>query len=109
VGLYSVVSYSVTRRINEFGIRMALGAQRHHILRNSLATVTVSVGSGLAIGLLLSLGIHNLLAHWMESTVSNPLMVLASCLLLVVVAFLACIVPAIRASMIRPMKALREE
>lgn len=109
VGLYSVVSYSVTRRTNEFGIRMALGAQRRHILRNALAAVTVSIGSGLAVGLSLSLGIHSLLAHWMENTVNNPLMVLASCLLLVVVAFLACIVPAIRASMIHPIKALRVE
>jgi predicted permease len=109
VGLYSVVSYSVTQRINEFGIRIALGAQRHHILQDALSTVTISVGSGLAVGLLLSFGFHRLLAHWMENTVSNPLMPLAACLLLVGVAFLACIVPAIRASMIRPMNALRVE
>ena len=109
VGLYSVVSYSVGQRINEFGIRMALGAQRRHILLNVLATVGVSVGSGLAVGLLLSLGFHRLLSHWVGNTVGNPLMVLAACLLMILVALLACIVPAIRASMIRPMKALRIE
>jgi hypothetical protein len=109
VGLYSVVSYSVTRRINEFGIRVALGAQRRHIFQNALATVAVSVGSGLAIGLFLSLGVHGLLSHWMENTTSSPLMLLAACLLLVLVAFFACIVPTIRASMVCPMKALRVE
>jgi len=109
MGLYSVVSYSVSQRINEFGIRMALGAQRRHILLNVLATVGVSVASGLAVGLLLSFGLHRLLSHWVGDTVRNPVMVLAASLLVVLVALLACIVPAIRASMIRPMKALRIE
>jgi predicted permease len=109
VGLYSVVSYSVAQRINEFGIRMALGAQRWHILKNVLAAVGASVGSGLVIGLLLSFGVHTLLSHWVENAVSDPLMVIGVCLLLIVVSLLACIVPALRASMINPMKALRLE
>jgi predicted permease len=109
VGLYSVISYSVSQRINEFGIRMALGAQRHHILKNVLATAGVSIGSGIVIGLGLSFGLRGLLAHWVEGAASNPLMMLAVCLLLIAVAFLACIVPAFRASMIQPMKALRVE
>jgi predicted permease len=106
VGLYSVVSYSVAQRIHEFGIRMALGAQRRHILQNVLASAGVSVGSGLVVGLILSLGLHGLLSRWMEDT-NDPMIILAVCVLLVFVALLACIVPAFRASLIQPMKALR--
>ena len=51
VGLYSVVSYSVVQRTNEFGIRMALGAQKKDVLWNVLASAGVSVGSGLLVGL----------------------------------------------------------
>jgi predicted permease len=109
VGLYSVVSYSVAQRTNEFGIRMAMGAQRRHILQNVFSTAGISVGSGLLIGFVLSFGLHGLLAHWIEGAASNPLMILAVCLLLIAVAFLACVVPALRASMVQPMKALRVE
>ena len=109
VGLYSVVSYSVAQRIHEFGIRMAMGAQRRHILQNVLATAGVSVGAGLAVGLVLSFSLSGLLSRWMEGSVSDPLLVLAVCLVLLVVALLACIIPAFRASLIQPMKALRTE
>lgn len=109
VGLYSVVSYSISQRINEFGIRMALGAQRHHIIRNVLATVGVSIGSGIAVGLLFSFGLHSLLSHWLGNAVRNPLILLAAGLLLIVVSLLASIVPALRASRVHPMKALRVE
>lgn len=106
VGLYSVVSYSVAQRIHEFGIRMALGAQRRHILQNVLAGAGISVGSGLVVGTILSLGLHDLLSLWVEST-NSPATILAVCLLLVFVALLACIIPALRASFVQPMKALR--
>jgi predicted permease len=109
VGLYSVVSYSVTQRINEFGIRMAVGAQRRHIVLNVLATVGVSVRSGLVVGLVVSVGLHKLLSHWLENVVSNILTVIGVCLILIMVSFVACIVPAVRASMLKPMKALRVE
>jgi predicted permease len=109
VGIYSVVSYSVAQRIHEFGIRMALGAQRRHILQNILATAGVSVGAGLAAGLVLSFSLSGLLSRWIEDSVRDPLLILAVCLLLLVVALLACIVPAFRASLIQPMKALRNE
>ena len=64
VGLYSVVSYSVAQRIHEFGIRMALGAQRHHILQNVLATAGISIGAGLSVGLVLSFSLSGLLSGW---------------------------------------------
>jgi len=109
VGLYSVVSYSVAQRIHEFGIRMAVGAQRRHILQSVLAKAGISVGAGLAVGLALSFGLSGLLSRWIGSSISDPLLILAVCLLLLVVALLACIVPAFRASIIQPMKALRTE
>ena len=109
VGLYSVVSYSVAQRIHEFGIRMALGAQRHHILQNVLATAGISIGAGLSVGLVLSFSLSGLLSRWIENSVRDPLLILGVCLLLLIVALLACIVPAFRASLIRPMKALRTE
>jgi ABC-type antimicrobial peptide transport system permease subunit len=58
VGLYSVVSYSVVQRTNEFGIRMALGAQRRHVHKIVLASATVSVGLGIISGLVLSFGLN---------------------------------------------------
>ena len=109
VGLYSVVSYSVAQRIHEFGICMAVGAQRRHILQSVLTKAGLSVTAGLAVGLALSFGLSGLLSRWIGSSIGDPTLILAVCLLLLVVALLACIVPAFRASIIQPMKALRTE
>lgn len=109
VGLYSVVSYSVAQRTNEFGIRMALGAQREHVLGIVFRSIVPSVGGGVAGGLLLALALNNLAAHWAEGSSRDPLMLLASTLLLVAVAGVACLIPARRASSVDPMVALRYE
>lgn len=109
IGLYSVVSYSTAQRTHEFGIRTALGARRGHILWNVLATVGVSIGAGVAVGLVLSFSLNGLFSRWIGTGASDPLLILAVCLLLLVVALLACIVPAFRASLVQPMKALRIE
>ena len=68
VGLYSVVSYAVTQRTNEFGIRMALGAQREHVMRIVFSSMLVSVGSGIVAGLGLSLALNKILATWAEAS-----------------------------------------
>ena len=107
VGLYSVVSYSVAQRTNEFGIRMALGAQRSHVLRIVFASTVVSVGGGMAAGLVLTLSLNRVLAHWAEGSSRDPLIVVAAALLLSLVAFVACAVPARRASRVDPALALR--
>jgi putative ABC transport system permease protein len=109
VGLYSVVSYSVVQRTSEFGIRMALGARAFDVLRVVLVSAGTSVGLGLAVGIALSLGLSRVLARWVENATHNPLIVVGVSLLVIVVAALACLVPARRALSVDPMQALRSE
>ncbi len=108
-GLYSVVSFSVAQRTNEFGIRMALGAQRGDVLRVVFASAVVSVGTGLVTGVILSLGLSKVLAKWAEGSSRDILVLLGTTTLLTLVAALACTAPAHRASTVDPMQALRYE
>jgi putative ABC transport system permease protein len=110
VGLYSVVSYSVVQRTNEFGIRMALGAQKKDVLWNVLSSAGVSVGSGLLAGLALSLGLSRLISRWVENGGGHdPLLILGASVVLLAAAGVACLVPSWRASSVDPMTALRCE
>jgi predicted permease len=109
IGLFSVVSYGVAQRTNEFGIRMALGATRGHVLRLVFRSIARSVGGGLACGLLLSLLSKGLLSQWAEGSASNPIAFAAVTLLLVLTSALAAFLPARRASSVDPMNALRYE
>jgi predicted permease len=109
VGLYSVVSYTVAQRTNEFGIRTALGAQRGHLLRIVFASILASVGGGIVIGLLLTVTMNRALAKWTEGNSRDPLILLAGALLLAFVSGIACAIPARRASAVDPMTALRCE
>jgi predicted permease len=109
VGLYSVVSYSVVQRTNEFGIRVALGAQKRHVLKIVFASAGISVGLGILAGLGLSFALNRLIAQWVENASASPLILLAASSLLLAVAALACLLPARRASGVDPMTALRCE
>ena len=109
VGLYSVVSYSVVQRTNEFGIRMALGAQRGHVLRIVFASMAFSVGGGIFAGLVLTLASNRLLASWSAGTSNNPIILLLVTILLTAVSGIACALPARRAASVDPMTALRSE
>ena len=109
VGLYSVVSYSVAQRSGEFGIRMALGAQRKDVLRIVLWSASTSVGIGLAAGFLLSFGTGKVIARWVQNSGHTPLIAVAVSLLVILVAGLACLVPAMRALAVDPNAALRCE
>jgi predicted permease len=108
-GLYSVVSFSVEQRTNEFGIRMALGAQRKDVLRVVFDSAVVSVGGGLAGGVVLTLALNSVLARWAEGSSRDILVLLSATALLSFVAALACAAPAHRASTADPMTALRYE
>jgi predicted permease len=109
VGLYSVVSYSVAQRTNEFGIRIALGAGRTHVLRIVFSSTVVSVGSGIVVGVLLTLALNRVLARWAQGSSRDPLVLLLVTLLLNLVAALACSLPARRAANVDPVTALRYE
>ena len=109
VGLYSVVSYSTAQRTNEFGIRMALGAQRTHVLWLVFRNIGITVVSGLATGLITYIALHKLLIRWTHNSFSNPLVLLAVAALFIACAASASILPALRAASIDPMQALRTE
>jgi predicted permease len=109
VGLYSVVSYSVVQRTGEFGIRMALGAQRGNVLWLVFSSTAFSVGAGLAAGIFLSVSLTKLLAQWTEGSSRNPLLLIFVALLLIGASTIACLLPARRASLIDPATALRCE
>jgi predicted permease len=109
VGLYSVVSYSVVQRTNEFGIRIALGARRAHVLQIVFSSTSLSVGSGIVAGAVLALALNKVLARWAEGSSGDPLILLAVTVLLAFVAALACSAPARRAINVDPMTALRRD
>lgn len=110
VGLYSVLSYIVRRRTREIGVRVALGAQIYHIIKMVALEGLRPTLLGLAIGVAGALLLGKLVAHVIYGVrPSDPATFVCVALLLVVVAALACIIPAVRASKIEPMKALRDE
>jgi putative ABC transport system permease protein len=109
VGLYSVVSYSVATRTNEFGIRMALGAKGSDVFRIVLSSTAVNVGAGLAAGLVLCIAFNRLSTRWVMESSRNPWILAGVTLILIAAAALACFLPARRASSIDPMEALRYE
>ncbi|WP_263417982.1 FtsX-like permease family protein [Terriglobus albidus] len=107
VGLYSVVSYTVAQRTNEFGIRLALGAGRGHVLRIVFASTFLSVGSGVLCGLALTVVLSKFVAQWSDGNAQDPFVLLGGVLVLGVVAGIACAVPAREASRVDPITALR--
>jgi ABC-type antimicrobial peptide transport system permease subunit len=107
VGLYSVVSYGVATRTNEFGIRMALGARARDVVRMVLSGMFWNVGAGIAAGVALSLLFDKLASRWLTETSRDPLILAGVISLLLVVAIVACLAPARRAAAIDPMHALR--
>jgi putative ABC transport system permease protein len=109
VGLYSVVSYSVSRRTKEFGIRTALGAGRAHIVGLALRPTIAPVAVGLAAGLALSAASNRIIARWFIGNLSDPLILVTINLVLLGVATLATLVPAHRAARIAPASALRTD
>jgi ABC-type antimicrobial peptide transport system permease subunit len=108
-GLYSVVSHIVAQRTNEFGIRMALGAQPGDVLRLVLRSTAVTVGCGLAVGVVLSYALSRVLSNWTKQTSSDPRIIAGVILILAAAATVACLLPARRASSMDPMTALRFE
>jgi predicted permease len=109
LGLYSVVSYTVLQRANEFGIRIALGAARGHVLRIVLASTIASVGGGIVAGLALVIALNRLVQSWAQGNARDPIILLMGTALLTGVSGIACAIPARHASRVDPMTALRYE
>jgi putative ABC transport system permease protein len=110
LGLYGVISYMVARRRNEIGIRVALGADRTDIVRLVIREAAVLVGAGIVIGVLLTAGgarITKSLLYGLEG--QDPVTIGMAVALLAAVSLTASLLPAIRASQLDPVQALREE
>jgi predicted permease len=108
-GLYSVVSYGVATRTNEYGIRMALGARAWDVVRLVLSGTSASVGAGLAVGLVLSLILDKVARQWLTESSRDPAILGGISIVLLAVAGLACWGPARRAASVDPSEALRYE
>ena len=110
IGLYGVMSYNVARRRNEIGIRMALGAEQARVLRMVLREVAILVAAGVALGLAAASFSTRLLATFLYHLEPNdPTTLVTACVVLVVPAIAAGLLPARRAANLDPMTALREE
>ncbi len=109
VGLYSVVSYAVATRTNEFGIRIALGARAADLFRLVLSSTTISVGAGLLVGLALSAAFSKLATHWLNEPSRDPLTLTLVAAILIAAALTASLLPARRAASADPMLALRHD
>jgi putative ABC transport system permease protein len=110
IGLYGVMAREVSQRTNEFGVRMALGAQRADVLKLVLKKGMRLTLLGIAIGLAGMLAITRLIsAQLYEVKTTDPLTLAVVGTVLTAVAFLACWMPAYRATKVNPMTALRYE
>jgi predicted permease len=110
IGLYGVMTYAVTKRTREIGIRMALGAQSSMVVRSIMGEVVVLIAAGIALGVPCALGLGKLLASLLfETKPQDDLALTGATLLAAVVTLLAGYLPARRAASISPTVALRYE
>jgi putative ABC transport system permease protein len=110
VGIYSVLAYTVRRRVREIGIRMALGATHSDVLRMVVSDGMKPILLGVAIGLAAALALSRVVASLIYGVrATDPLTFTAVAMLLVAVGLFATILPAYRATRIEPIRTLREE
>ena len=108
VGLYGVISYVVTRRRNEIGIRLAIGARRGNVVGMVMREALLSLAGGVSIGIVLALAAGRGAGSLLFGLTSyDPLTLSSSVVLLVLIGALAAFLPAFRASKLDPSEALR--
>ena len=110
IGLYGLLAYTVARRINEIGVRMALGANRRDIAGMVLGDALSMVSAGLVIGIPIALWSKNFAATLIQGLpVEGPAPIVVGIFAMIAVALVAAYIPARRATRIDPMQALRYE
>jgi ABC-type antimicrobial peptide transport system permease subunit len=110
IGLYGVTAYSVEQRTSEIGIRMALGADRNHVLRMVLRSAFWQVGIGLLIGIPVTIfGGRAMASQLFGVKAYDPVVLSVTVLVLTAAAFVAALIPARRAAGVQPMTALRAD
>jgi ABC-type antimicrobial peptide transport system permease subunit len=110
IGIYGVLSYAVAARTQEIGIRMALGATGWNVLWMTLRRSLTIVLIGVALGLTLAIGCTRLISGFLYGlSPTDPTAITLSALLLLVVALVACYIPARRATQVDPLIALRHD
>jgi ABC-type antimicrobial peptide transport system permease subunit len=110
IGMYGIMAYSVSRRTNEIGIRMALGAQPRLVLGMVLGEASRLVAIGIVVGVCAALAMGRVIASMLYGLNSwDPVTLMSSAALLIGVAIAASWIPARRAAGVDPMRALRHE
>jgi ABC-type antimicrobial peptide transport system permease subunit len=110
-GIYGVMAYAVSQQTREIGIRMALGAEQSQVFREVFGVATRLIGLGLIGGILASFLTNHLIATqvWTGATAFDPVVLLAGVGTIVALGLAACYVPALRATRVQPLVALRHE
>jgi len=110
VGLYGVMTYAVTRRTREIGVRIALGAQRSTVLKMVLRDASIMLAAGIALGIAAALASASVLQSMLYGTgARNPWVLAQVCIAIAVAGLLAAYIPAFRAARVDPMVALLYE
>jgi putative ABC transport system permease protein len=110
VGLYGVMTYSVSRRTREIGVRMALGAQRRAVLKMVLRDASILLAIGIALGITAAMALASVLQSLLYGTSSrNPVVLIEVSIGVAGAGLFAAYIPAFRAARVDPMVALRHE
>jgi putative ABC transport system permease protein len=110
IGIYGLIAYAVTERTHEIGVRLALGAQRRDVMSMIVVQGMTMAATGAAVGVVAALAVTRLMSSLLFGiSAADPVTFAAIPVLLGVVAFVACYVPARRATRVDPLVALRTE